>query len=430
MIEWFLNNLYKTSIYLSENMSKRDKNQAKPELLAPAGSMTMLAAAIDSGADSVYFGIKQLNMRATAKNFELSNMRKAVDRCHKNGVKAYLTLNTIVYSDEIPKVRKIIAQAKKDNVDAVIAWDMAVVNAACEAGIPVHLSTQASCANFESAVFYKNIGVKRIVLARECTLEDVSEIKKKSGIEIEAFVHGAMCVSVSGRCFLSQSVFGRSANRGDCLQPCRRSYTIKDSEEGFSYELGENYVMSPKDLCSIEFIDRLIESGLDCFKIEGRAKDPEYVKTVVSCYREAIDAYHEGRYDEALKKTLKDRLQGVFNRGFSDGFFFGRPISDFTDSYGPKTEGKKSYVGRIKKFYSRINVAELIIQSSPISVGDHIQIQGPTTGVMDFTLSSIESEHRNLKRADKGMRVGIKCSGPARPNDLVFLIHDQLPEEE
>ncbi len=411
-------------------MFKATVSKAKPELLAPAGSMTMLAAAIDSGADSVYFGIKELNMRATARNFELSSIGKVVEKCHKNGLRAYLTLNTIVFSDELEKVRKIIAQAKNDRVDAIIAWDMAVVNAASEAGIPVHLSTQASCSNYESARFYKKQGIKRIVLARECTLGDISEIRKMSGLEIEAFVHGAMCVSVSGRCFLSQSVFGRSANRGDCLQPCRRNYIIKDKEEGFSYEIGENYVMSPRDLCSIEFVDKLIESGLDCFKIEGRAKDPDYVKTVISCYREAIDAYHKGSYDDASAKKLKQRLMRVFHRGFSDGFFFGRPISDFTDSYGPKTEAKKRFVGRIRKFYSKINVAEISIESSPVSVGDNIQIQGPTTGVMDFQLSSIEVEHRKLKKTKKGMRVGIKCSGTARPNDLVFLIQDELPEEK
>jgi len=400
------------------------KVQKKPELLAPAGSMTMLTAAIKAGCDAVYFGLKELNMRATAKNFELSSLRKVVKKCHDHDVLAYLTLNTIVFNSELPLVKQIITEAKSAGVDAIIAWDMAVISEALKQGVCVHLSTQASCSNLSSAKYYRDLGVKRIVLARECTLLDISEIRKKSGVEVEAFVHGAMCVSVSGRCFLSQSVFGRSANRGDCLQPCRRNYKIQDSEEGFEFELGENFVMSPKDQCTIEFIDKLITAGIDSFKIEGRAKDPEYVKAVISSYREAIDAYFSGKYDAKLAKKLKLRLSSVFHRGFSTGFFLGRPISEFTDSYGPKTASRKEFVGKIKKFYNKINVAELKLESSGIAVGQHIQIQGPTTGVVDFSLESIEVEHGQVKSADKGMRVGIKCSAQARPNDLVFLIHD------
>ena len=303
----------------------------KPGILAPAGNEVMLAAALDAGADAVYFGVKEFNMRITADNFELLQVKNIVKRCHERNAGAYLTLNTIIYDDETEKAKKIVLEAKKAGVDAIVAWDMAVVKEALKQRIEVHLSTQAGVSNFEAVKYYAELGVKRIVLARECTLDQISSIKEKIeredvDVEIEAFVHGAMCVSVSGRCFMSQFLFGRSANRGDCLQPCRHEYDVVDKETGDMLTIGNNYVLSPKDLCTITFIDKMIGAGIDFFKIEGRAKSPEYVKTVVSAYKKAVDAYFEGRYTNELAKELEDGLKKVFNRGFSAGFFMGVPV--------------------------------------------------------------------------------------------------------
>lgn len=269
----------------------------KPELLSPVQDLVSLKAAIDAGADAVYFGIKELNMRQGAKNFELKELKKIIDICHKNKVKAYLTLNTIVYDNEISRVKEILRKIKKLKIDAVIAWDFSVINEANKLGIPMHISTQASISNFEAIkTLKKNFkNITSVNLARELSLEQIKYIikklkKERIKVDIEVFVHGAMCVSVSGRCFMSQEIFGKSANRGECLQPCRRKYILKDIEEDHELELGEEYVMSPKDLCTIEIIDKLIEAGINSFKIEGRNRSPEYVKVVTESYREAIDA--------------------------------------------------------------------------------------------------------------------------------------------
>lgn len=273
-----------------------------PELIAPAGNWPMLRAAIKAKADAAYFGVKQLNMRMTANNFELSELKKVIAECHKNKLKAYLTLNTIIYDNEIEKLKKILTEAKKAKIDAVIAWDFSVLKEANKLKIPIHLSTQASVSNYESAeYYYKKFKVESITLARELSLEQVKEIIKKIKqnklkLKIETFIHGAMCVSISGRCFLSQHLFNKSANRGECLQPCRRKYIIYEPEDKYKLALGEDYIMSPKDLCALPFIDQLIEAKIDAFKIEGRNRSPEYVKTAIECYREAIDA---------VKKDLK-----------------------------------------------------------------------------------------------------------------------------
>ncbi len=395
----------------------------KPELLAPVSNHVMLAAAIESGADSVYFGLKELNMRITANNFELSELAKVVKKCHDNEVRAYLTVNTIIYEAELDKLKKIIKEAKKANVDAIIAWDMSVVKMALDEGIETHLSTQASVSNSESAKFYKDLGIKRIILARECTLDQIKEIKQKSRVEIETFVHGAMCVSVSGRCFLSQNIFSRSANRGDCLQPCRRKYIIKDPEEDHELVLGEDYVLSPKDMSVMPIIDELIESGIGCFKIEGRNRSPEYVKVVTKAYREAIDLYSEGRLDESKKQELVESLKTVYNRDLSLGFFKGRPAElDFTDVYGSKSTKKKQYIGLVKNYYQKIEVAEIKVETGKLEVGDEMMIQGPTTGVFQQKIDSIEINHKKVDSAVKGDRAAIKTEKIVRPNDKVFLI--------
>jgi putative protease len=386
------------------------------ELISPAGDWISLRAAVEAGADAVYFGLKEYSMRAAAKNFNLSELKKVVEFCHKNKVKAYLTLNTIIYENELDKIKKILKEAKKAKVDAVHAWDMSVVEEARKLKIPVHLSTQASVSNSESAEFYKKIGISRIILARECNLKQIREIKKKvKALEIEVFVHGAMCVSVSGRCFISQFLFNKSANRGECLQPCRREYIVEDIEEGHKLKLGSNYVMSPKDLCTLPFIDKLIKAGIDAFKIEGRNRSPEYVKIVTEAYREAID--------KGYRPELLEKVKTVYNRGFSSGFYLGLPIlKDWTDVHGTKATTRKVYVGKIMHFYNKIKVAEIKIEARGLNKGDNLMIQGPTTGIFEQELESMEINHKKIEEAGKGKLIAVKLSKLSRKNDKIFVI--------
>jgi U32 family peptidase len=394
----------------------------KPELMSPVSDLVSLKAAINSGCNAVYFGLKNLNMRATAKNFELSQLNKIVSLCHKNNVKAYLTLNTIIFDSEINDAEKIIKTAKKVKIDAIICWDHLIISLANKYSIPIIISTQASVSNLVSAQSYKQLGAKRIVIARECSLEDIKIIKEKIDVEIEVFIHGAMCVSVSGRCFLSQFLFNKSANRGECLQPCRRKFLIKDPEENHELELNESYVMSPKDLSTIMFIEKIIESGVDSLKIEGRARSPEYVRVVTSCYRKAIDAYFNNTLTEKLKKELEEELKTVHNRGFSDGFFFNKKIEDWTDSYGSKATTKKIYLGKVKKFYKNISVAEFKLETNDLKIGDKVMFQGPTTGVYEQNLNNIQLNHKDIKEAKKGSVIAIKTDIILRPNDKIFII--------
>ncbi|MBR9691929.1 U32 family peptidase [Candidatus Woesearchaeota archaeon] len=384
------------------------------ELISPAGDWISLRAAIQAGADAVYFGLKEFSMRAKAKNFKLNELKKVVELCHENKVKAYLTLNTIIYEDELDKIKIILEKVKEAKIDAIHAWDMAVVKEALKLKIEVHLSTQASVSNSEAAKFYKKLGVKRIILARECSLNQIKEIKKNVKIEIETFVHGAMCVSISGRCFISQFEFGKSANRGECIQPCRREYIVED-EEGKKLKLGSNFIMSPKDLCALPFIDKLVKVGIDAFKIEGRNRSPEYVKVVTEAYREAID---KGFY-----KKLLEKVKSVYNRGFSSGFYLDIPTSDdWTDVYGSKAKKKKVYVGKIVHFYGKIKVVEIKLETKGLKQGDVLMVQGPTTGVHEQKISSMEIKHKKIKEAKKGKMVAVRLSKTARKNDKVFVI--------
>ncbi len=392
----------------------------KPELIAPVGNWPMLVSAIQAKADAVYFGVKQLNMRITAQNFELSELKKVVDYCHKNKVKAYLTLNTIIYDNELEKLKKILREAKKAKIDAIIAWDLAVIESARKLKLPVHLSTQASVANSLSANLFKKLGIKRAVLARELNLEQIKEIKKSNpDLELECFVHGAMCVSISGRCFLSQAIFKKSANRGECLQPCRRKYIIKDPEEGHELVLGNSYILSPKDLCTITFIDKLKKAGINAFKIEGRNRSPEYVKTVTECYRKAIDK----KLTKIQINQLIKKLKTVYNKKFSKGFYLGLPTEhDFTDIYGSASNQTKQYIGIIKNFYKKIKVAEIKLETGSLKLGDKTMIQGNKTGCFEQSIKSMEINHKPVTKATKGQRVGIKFAKEARENDKVFLI--------
>jgi len=394
---------------------------AKPELISPAGDWISLRAAVQARADAVYFGLKEFNMRAAAKNFKLSELKKVVDVCHKNTVKAYLTLNTIIYENELNKIKNILKKVKQAKTDAIHAWDMSIIAEANKLKIPIHLSTQASVSNSEAAKFYKKLRIKRIIFARECNLKHIKEIKKKvKGLEIEVFIHGAMCAAISGRCFTSQFLFSKSANRGECLQPCRREYTITD-EEGNKLKLGNNYILSPKDLCALPFIDKLIKAGINAFKIEGRNRSPEYVKTTTEVYREAIDNKNFN------KSKLLKKLKTVYNRDFSSGFFLGLPTAkDFTDAYGGKATERKIYIGFVKNFYKKPNVAEIKLEAGKLKLGNIIMIQGNKTGVIKEKISSMEILHKKVKAAKKGQRIGIKLTNQARPNDKVYLLTKNL----
>jgi len=396
----------------------------KPELVSPAGDWPSLVSALESGADSVYFGVKDLNMRDKADNFDISELNKISDFIHSRGRRGYLALNVIVSEKELGKVRKILRAAKSAQVDAVILWDMAVLAIAKESGIPVHLSTQAGVLNSEALSFFSCIGVKRAVLAREAALSDIKDIltkieEKNLDIEIEAFVHGAMCVSISGRCFLSAYSFGKSANKGECLQPCRREFLIKDTTGESEYFLGKDYILSPKDLCAMPFIEELIESGVKAFKIEGRMRSPEYVRIVTSSYRKAIDAYYRGGLTEKVKKELTDELASVYNRGFSTGFYFGKPKNWI--SRGLEHKYRKVFLGNVKKFYKKIMVAELEVRNREIKQGQEILFMGKSTPAEVVKVTELQKDHLFVDKAVKGERVGVKLPFIVKPKDKAFI---------
>ncbi|MEI8233601.1 MAG: U32 family peptidase [Verrucomicrobiota bacterium] len=411
----------------------------KPELMAPAGNAACLAAALQAGADAVYFGVRGFNMRANYRNFLPSQMPRIAAQCHAAGARAYLALNTIVYEHELPKVDRLLQAAAAAGIDAVICWDLAVVQKAAALGLPVALSTQMSLSNSESlAFFYRTFGVRRFVLARECSLAQIRAIrralKKTLGaaageIELELFAHGAMCVSLSGRCFLSQDRFGKSGNRGECLQPCRREYRITDVEGEISYRLADTYLLSPEDLCTMPFLDRLLESGVSSLKIEGRARTPEYVATVTSAYRQAIDFYvaRKGKPGfleafEALKARLMTGLDGVYHRGLSSGFFLGRPVGQWSGVRGSRAGKSKRLVGEVVNYYRKAGAAEILIRNAGFALGDELLIQGPSTGSVRVRADSIQIEHAAQERAERGQRVALAVGAHVRPRDRVFLV--------
>lgn len=405
----------------------------KPEILAPIQDLTSLTAAIDAGADAVFFGVIGFNMRANAKNFTAADIPKIVDVAHKANVRVYLALNTIIYQEEYSEMKQVLQSAKDAGVNAVICWDLSVIQAAKEIGLPIHISTQASVANVGAALFYKSLGVKRIVVARECSLEQIKEIKKESDIEIEAFVHGAMCVSISGRCFMSQFSTCHSANRGECRQPCRRNYMIRDVEGEYEFEVGQNYVLSAKDLCALPFLEQLVFAGIDCFKIEGRNKSAEYVKVVTSAYRDVLDFIWDNKekwdtsaFKEALavlKKQHMDELEKVFTRGFSSGFYMGKPLNEWTEAYGNVGTERKVYLGKISNVYKKIGVIEMKVETKEtLRVGNEVYIQGEETGIVRTKVDSMEIEHKPITEATQGQFVAIKVQGVVHRNDTVSRI--------
>lgn len=405
----------------------------KPELISPAGDWTSMRAALDAGADALYFGAEGFNMRAASKGFSPGDFGGIARLCRSHGAKAYLALNSVIYDAELGEIDKTVTAAKAAGLDAVICWDLAVIEACRRHDMPIHLSTQASVSNIEALRFYASLGARMIVLARELTLEQTAAITKiieieKLSVTVESFVHGAMCVAVSGRCFLSQELFGRSANRGECVQPCRRSYRIADVEEGFELELGSDYVMSPKDLCTLPFLDQLFDAGIGAFKIEGRNRSPEYVATTTAAYRKAIDFIAAHRNDEdfgeayrTLADELQDELARVYNRGFSEGFFFGKPADAWARHSGSVATETKSYVGIVRKYFPKAGVAEILVHTPGIDSGATLSIQGPATGLVTVTDAELHLDGLPANRIEQGQTFTVRCDR-VRKNDKVYVL--------
>lgn len=402
------------------------------ELMAPVGSYEALAAAIEAGADAVYFGVGKLNMRsASAANFTLDDLAQIVATAHAAGVKAYLTVNTIVYENELRTVQEVIDRARREGVDAIIASDMAAILYARRIGQEVHISTQCNISNSEAVKFYAQ-WADTVVLARELTLEQVAAIRDEivandirgprgELVEIEMFAHGALCMAISGKCYLSLYETNCSANRGACRQLCRRQYTLRDKETGAELDTDGRYILSPKDLCTIDFLDRFISSGVRVLKIEGRARGAEYVKRVVSCYDEALRAMERDEYTPALAAALKERLAEVFNRGFWEGYYAGRPVAEQSAHYGSAATRRKVYVGKVVNFYKKISVAEVLVEAAPIEVADEIFFLGATTGVAEQKLEELHGPDGEItRRVEQGQLCAIRTKELIRRGDQLY----------
>lgn len=403
------------------------------EVMAPVGSRESLAAALQAGADSIYFGIESLNMRAhSASRFTIEDLREIADTCAARGVKAYLTVNTIIYDEDIALMRRICDAAHAAGISAVIASDVAVLMYCREIGQEVHLSTQLNISNTEALRFYAQYA-DVVVLARELRLEQVGRIHEfvasqhlcgPSGkpLRIEMFCHGALCMAVSGKCYLSLDNLGRSANRGECMQVCRRGYTVRDRETGVELDVDNKYIMSPKDLKTIGFIGDMMRAGVRVFKIEGRARSAEYVLTVVQCYKEAIAAVLDGTYDDAKVEAWNARLASVFNRGFWDGYYLGQRLGEWSAQYGSSATERKEYVGKGIKYYSRLGVAEFHIDAGEVRVGDRLLVIGPTTGAMYLTAEEIRFDLAPVEVARKGQYISIPVPAKVRPSDKLYKV--------
>ena len=403
------------------------------EIMAPAGSWESLSAAIKAGADSVYFGIEKLNMRAkSSSNFTTNDLREIVRICNENNVKSYLTVNTILYDNDLTLMREIIDVAKESQVSAVIASDVSALMYANQVGVEVHLSTQLNISNVESLKFYAQFA-DVVVLARELNMEQVSEIyqaierdniRGRSGelIRIEMFCHGALCMAVSGKCYLSLHEKNISANRGACNQICRRGYVVKDKDSEIELEIDNEYIMSPKDLKTIGFIDEMMRAGVRVFKIEGRARGAEYVKTVVGCYREAIESVLEGTFTDEKKADWDLRLSKVFNRGFWNGYYLGQRLGEWSSNYGSEATHKKIYVGKCTNYFQKIDVAEFLLEAQYLEVGDEILITGETTGAYEDHVEEMRVQLQAVDRVDKGTYFSMKTKELVRRNDKLFKI--------
>jgi putative protease len=403
------------------------------EVMAPVGSRESLAAALKAGADSIYFGIESLNMRAhSAGKFTIDDLHEIAALCAEHGVKSYLTVNTIIYDEDLSLMRQILDAAAQAHISAIIASDVAVMSYCRQIGLEVHLSTQLNISNTEALRFYAQFA-DVAVLARELNMDQVSVIHKNimeqnicgpagQPVRIEMFCHGALCMAVSGKCYLSLNNTGRSANRGSCMQLCRRGYIVKDKESDTELEVDNKYIMSPKDLKTIRFIDRMMAAGVRVFKIEGRARSAEYVQTVVTCYKEAIRSVLDGTFTEEKKDEWDARLATVFNRGFWDGYYQGQFMGEWSRVYGSAATEKKVYVGKVVKYFSKLGVAEFLMEAGEISVGDKLLVTGVTTGALYLDAEEIRYDLRSVETARKGEHISIKVPEKVRPNDKLYKI--------
>jgi len=406
-------------------------NRKDIEIMAPSGSYESLMAAIQGGADSVYFGVEQLNMRAaSSNNFTLDDLKKIVSICKKNNLKSYITLNVVVYDHEIGQMRKIIDTAVESGITAVIASDLSVINYAFSSGIEVHLSTQLNITNIEALKFYSQ-WADVVVLARELNLDQVRNIynaireqniigPRGELVKIEMFAHGALCMAVSGKCYLSLHENNKSANRGECYQTCRKSYIVTGKESEYELEIDNEYIMSPKDLCTIGFLDKIIDAGVRVLKIEGRARSAEYVKEVSACYNEAVTAIAEVSYDQEKCETWRNRLSTVFNRGFWDGYYLGQKIGEWNSNYGSSATKRKIYLGKITNYFTKLSVAEIKLENGDLSKGETILISGPTTGVVEYIIGEIRVDLKDTNTALKGELCSIKTPDYLRRSDKVY----------
>jgi len=401
------------------------------EIMAPAGSYESLMAAIQGGADSVYFGVEQLNMRAaSSNNFTIEDLRKIVAICKKNGLKSYLTVNVVVYDHEIEQMHRIIDAAVESGMTAIIASDLSVINYAFSTGIEIHLSTQLNITNIEALKFYAK-WADVVVLARELNLDQVAHIyncireqhikgPKGDLIKIEMFAHGALCMAISGKCYLSLHENNKSANRGECYQTCRKSYIATSMESGYEIEIDNEYIMSPKDLCTIGFLDKIIDAGVKVLKIEGRARSAEYVREVSSCYDEAVKAIENGTYNKEKTDGWRTRLSTVFNRGFWDGYYLGQKMGEWNTNYGSIATKRKVYLGKITNYFRKLNVAEIKLENGDLNKGDTILITGPTTGVVEYMADDIRVDLEVTEKAIKGELCSIKTPDYLRRSDKVY----------
>ena len=405
------------------------------EIMAPVGCRESLQAAFQAGADSVYFGVEGLNMRArSSANFTLDDLREIAETCAARGVKTYLTVNTVVYNNELDKMRRVIDCAKEAGVTAIIASDLAAILYARSVGVEVHVSTQCNISNYEAARFYARFA-DVVVLARELDLGQVAEIHRQivaddlrgpggEPLRLEMFVHGALCMAVSGKCYLSLHEMNASANRGACYQICRRSYRVTDTDDGFELEVDGKYIMSPKDLCTIGFLDKMIASGVRVLKIEGRARPAEYVKTVCECYDEALRACLDGTYGEEKIAAWRRRLSTVFNRGFWDGYYLGRRLGEWSEVYGSKATKRKTLLGKVTNYFSKLRVAEFRIDSADLRVGDGVLVTGPTTGVVEMTVPELRTDDGPVARVAKGAVFTMPSETLLRRGDKLYKWED------
>jgi len=408
-----------------------NKRREDIEIMAPVGSYASLRAAIQAGADSVYFGIEKLNMRSqSTKNFTIDDLKEISSITKEESLKSYLTLNTVMYNEDLKLMREIVDAAQEARIDALIASDMAVMGYAAQQDMEIHMSTQANISNIEAVKFYSQFA-EVIVLARELNLEQVNQIttqiqeQKITGpagelVDIEMFIHGALCMSISGKCYLSLHLQNKSANRGACLQPCRRAYNVTDKDSGQQLEIDNEYIMSPKDLCTVHFLNKILDAGVSVLKIEGRARSPEYVKKVTEVYNQAVEAYLSNDFTEEQIETWKKELKSVFNRGFWDGYYLGQKLGEWSHTYGSQATQRKEFVGPVTNYYRKIKVGEFYSEANEIKKGDDLLIIGPTTGVIEFELNQVRVDDEEVDHVPQGVPFTIPVENKLRRSDKLY----------